>query len=94
MFWCLRPMLSTLLLTVPGASCTGCRGRKRKLLPSTPALLGRLAKLDSSSSPEDGADAGCDAAKGKASRGALAQLRGGNGARPVRQRRRTQFFGY
>lgn len=64
------------------------RSRKRKLLPATPALLGKLTKLDGSGSPEDE-----DGASGKGGRGALAQLRGRNGHRPARIRRQTQFFG-
>lgn len=64
----------------------GCRGKKRKLLPATPALLGHLAKLDG----EGGADGSPPPGGG---RGVFAQLHGGNG-RPVRKRRATQFFGY
>ena len=59
------------------------RGKKRKLLPATPALLGHLAKLD-----------GEGASPGGGGRGAFAQIHGGNNARPVRKRRATQFFGY
>lgn len=71
------------------------RGRKRKLLPATPALLGRLAKLDGEGSPDGGGDAGGDiAGGGTKGRGAFAQLRGRNGDRPVRRRRATQFFGF
>lgn len=75
------------------------RGRKRKLLPFTPALLGQLTKsachqLDSSSSnPYDGADVGGRPAN-KASHSALARQCGGNDAQPASQQCQTLLFGY
>ncbi len=67
----------------------GCRGRKRRLLPATPALLGDLANLDGCSGDDSPPDK-----PAAHKRGALEQIYGGNDSRPIRKRRATQFFGF
>jgi hypothetical protein len=60
----------------------GLHGRqKHSVLLFTSALLGRLPKLESCSSPEEGADASGGTDKGKASHGTLQWLTRGQGAR-------------